>query len=147
MTLRNSLGAHARRVYERLDQVVDSDDGIIVLVDSAWKATSYLQGFALSGCQFEGLSLEIERAIRAVARGRRFHEGESSRPTARVSTRRKSSAGTPNGLDALLARTVASSRTRHQPSEESQISQSFADQRRRGVVPYVSFQIEQRVSF
>ena len=58
MTLRNSLGADARRVYERLDQLLDSDDGIIVLVDRHG-ATSYLQGFALSGCQLEALSLEI----------------------------------------------------------------------------------------
>ena len=33
MTLRSSLGIHARRVYDRLEEVLDSDDGMIVLVD------------------------------------------------------------------------------------------------------------------
>jgi hypothetical protein len=64
MTLRRSLGLHTRRVYDRLEKVLDSDDGMIVLVDRHG-ATSYLQGFELTGCQLEGLSLEIERAIRA----------------------------------------------------------------------------------
>ena len=66
MTLRSSLGVHTRRVYDRLEEVLDSDDGMIVLVDRHG-ATSYLQGFDLTGCQLEGLSLEIERAIRTVA--------------------------------------------------------------------------------
>ena len=68
MTLRRSLGVHARRVYDRLEEVLDSDDGLIVLVDRLG-ATSYLQGFALSGCQLERLSVEIERAIRVLAPG------------------------------------------------------------------------------
>ena len=65
MTLRNALGAHARHVYERVDEVLDSEDGIILLVDRR-HASSYLQGFTLSGCQIELLSVELERAVRAV---------------------------------------------------------------------------------
>ena len=53
-------------VYERVDEVLDSEDGIILLVDRR-HATSYAQGFALSGCQIELLSVEVERAVRALA--------------------------------------------------------------------------------
>ena len=52
MTLRDALGVDARHVYERVDEVLNSEDGIILLVDRR-HATSYLQGFALSGCQIE----------------------------------------------------------------------------------------------
>ena len=68
MTLRDALGVDARHVYERVDEVLDSEDGIILLVDRR-HATSYLQGFALSGCQIELLSVELERAVRALAPG------------------------------------------------------------------------------
>ena len=68
MTLRDALGVDARQVYERVDDVLNSEDGIILLVDRR-HATSYLQGFALSGCQIELLSVELERAVRALAPG------------------------------------------------------------------------------
>ena len=54
--------------YERVDEVLNSEDGIILLVDRR-HSTSYLQGFALSGCQIELLSVELERAVRALAPG------------------------------------------------------------------------------
>ena len=56
MTLRDALSVDARHVYERVDEVLNSEDGIILLVDRR-HATSYLQGFALSGCQIELLSV------------------------------------------------------------------------------------------
>jgi len=68
MTRRDALGVDARHVYERVDEVLNSEDRIILLVDRR-HATSYLQGFALSGCQIELLSLELERAVRALAPG------------------------------------------------------------------------------
>ena len=33
MTLRDALGVDARHVYERVDEVLNSEDGIILLVD------------------------------------------------------------------------------------------------------------------
>ena len=68
MTLRDALGVDARYVYERVDEILNSEDGIILFVDRR-HATSYLQGFALSGCQIELLSVEPERAVRALAPG------------------------------------------------------------------------------
>ena len=52
MTLRDALGIDVRHVYERVDDILDSEDGVILLVDRR-RAISYLQGFALSGCQIE----------------------------------------------------------------------------------------------
>ena len=68
MTRRDALGVDARHVYERVDEVPDSEDGIILLVDRR-HVTSYLQGCGLSGYQIELLSGELEIAVRALARG------------------------------------------------------------------------------
>jgi hypothetical protein len=68
MTLRDALGADAGQVYKRMDEVLDREDGIILLVDRR-HVTSYLQGCGLSGYQIELLSGELEIAVRALARG------------------------------------------------------------------------------
>ena len=64
MSLRTMLGADADRVHEQVDALLDSEDGVIVLVDKS-RAISYAQGFGISACQLELLTVEIERAVRA----------------------------------------------------------------------------------
>ena len=69
MTLRERLGAHgAAGVHERLEQLLDSDNAVIVLLDGE-RAHSYATGFALSPCQLELLALDIERTTRTVVGG------------------------------------------------------------------------------
>ena len=64
MTLREALGSDAAaRVHEQFDQILDNEDGIIVLIGPR-HAASYCHGFGLSGCQLEMLSFQIERALR-----------------------------------------------------------------------------------
>jgi hypothetical protein len=63
MSLRKTLGADADRVHEQLDGLLDSEDGMIILVDGS-RAISYAHGFGISPCQLELLMVEIERAVR-----------------------------------------------------------------------------------
>lgn len=67
VTLRQRLGPDAARVHELVDQLLDREDGIIVLVDGQ-RAINYARGFALSACQLELLADDIERAVRVVTR-------------------------------------------------------------------------------
>jgi hypothetical protein len=64
--LRDALGADARQVHARVDEVLDNEDAVIILIDRR-RRTSYLQGFGLSGEQLELLSLDIERALDVLA--------------------------------------------------------------------------------
>jgi hypothetical protein len=63
MTIRETLGDAAAAVQRRLDQVLDSEDAIIVLVDRRG-ATSFYKGFGASGCQLELLGCQLEAALR-----------------------------------------------------------------------------------
>ena len=65
MTLRESLGADVQRVYEQVDAMLDSEDGLLVFFDGD-RLVSYTQGFGVSPSQFELLSVELERAMRGV---------------------------------------------------------------------------------
>ena len=65
MTLRDSLGGDVQRIYEQVDALLDSEDGVLVLFDGS-RTLSYTQGFGVSPCQLELLSVEIERALRNV---------------------------------------------------------------------------------
>lgn len=65
MTLRESLGGDVQRIYEQVDALLDSEDGVLVLFDGG-RTLSYTQGFGVSPCQLELLSVEIERAVRNV---------------------------------------------------------------------------------
>jgi hypothetical protein len=69
MTLRESLGADVRRVYEQIETLLDREDGLLVLFDGA-RMVSYTQGFAVSPSQLELLSIDLERAVRNVGGGR-----------------------------------------------------------------------------
>ena len=65
MTLRELLGTDVERVYEQVDALLDREDGLLVLFDGS-RMVSYTQGFEVSPCQLELLSVELERAVRRV---------------------------------------------------------------------------------
>ena len=65
MTLRNALGGDVQDVFKQVDDLLDSDDALIVLFDGR-RMVSYTHGFGASPCQLELLSVEIERAVRNV---------------------------------------------------------------------------------
>jgi hypothetical protein len=59
------LGGEANRVHQQVDALLDSADGMIVLIDGS-RAISYAHGLRMSPCQLELLLVEIERAVRNV---------------------------------------------------------------------------------
>ncbi len=69
MTLRQTLSGDAYRVHELVDQLLDSEDSLIVLVDRR-RAISYAEGFGLSPCQLELVANEIERTVRSITTAR-----------------------------------------------------------------------------
>jgi hypothetical protein len=66
MSLRQSLGPDADHIHEVLDRLLDSDDGLIVLIDGR-RAISYAAGFGMSPCQLELLTERTERALRKLS--------------------------------------------------------------------------------
>lgn len=67
MTLRQRLGPDVQRIHELVDDLLDSEDAIIILADGH-RAIHYARGFGLSACHHELLAVEIDRAIRALTR-------------------------------------------------------------------------------
>lgn len=65
MTLREVLGSAQTDVRRRLEQVLDSEDAIILLIDRHG-TTTYAHGFAVSGCQLEMVGNAIESLLREV---------------------------------------------------------------------------------
>ena len=65
MTLRQRLGVDVQRIHEQVDDLLDSEDAIIILAD-AHRAIHYARGFGLSACQHELLAVEIDRTIRTL---------------------------------------------------------------------------------
>jgi hypothetical protein len=65
MTLRQSLGGDVQGVYEQIEALLDSDNGLLVLFDGG-RVVTYTQDFGVSPCQLELLSVELERAVRGV---------------------------------------------------------------------------------
>ena len=63
MTLRNVRGGDVQDVFKEVDDLLDSDDALIVLFDGR-RMVSYTHGFAASPSQLELLSVEIERSVR-----------------------------------------------------------------------------------
>ena len=68
MSLREAYGADVERIYELVDRLLDSPDGVLVLMD-AQRTVSYSQGFGLSPCQLELLALQFERTLALVRAG------------------------------------------------------------------------------
>ncbi len=62
MTLRQSLG-DVGPLRQRLEQVLDSEDAIVLLSDGRQTAT-YVRGFAASGCQLELIDRELATVLR-----------------------------------------------------------------------------------
>jgi hypothetical protein len=67
VTLRQRLGPDVQRIYDQVDDLLDSEDAIIILADEH-RAIHYARGFGLSACQHELLAAEIDRSIRALTR-------------------------------------------------------------------------------
>ena len=63
MTLREMLGATVHVVTTRVEQVLDSEDAIVILVDRAGVTTFY-HGFGASGCQLELAAVRVDAALR-----------------------------------------------------------------------------------
>ncbi len=76
MTLRQRLGADVDRIYQQVDDLLDSEDAIIILAD-AHRAIHYARGFGLSACQHELLAVEIDRSIRALTQAEAVEIGQS----------------------------------------------------------------------
>jgi hypothetical protein len=65
MPLREVLGDDVRVVHRHVDDLLNSEDALMVFVDGN-RAVSYVHGFAASPSQLELLAVEIERAVRRV---------------------------------------------------------------------------------
>ena len=68
MTLRGMLGSDVHRIQEQIDDLLDREDGLIVLFDGS-RMVNYSQGFGVSPCELELLTVDIERAVRNVIGG------------------------------------------------------------------------------
>jgi hypothetical protein len=68
MTLRGAFGGDVQRIQKHIDDLLAREDGFIVLFDGS-RMVSYSQGFGVSPCQLELLTVEIERALRNVIGG------------------------------------------------------------------------------
>jgi hypothetical protein len=79
MTLRESLGGDVQRIYEQVEALLDSEDGVVALFDGG-RLVSYGSGFGVSASQLEFLGVELERTLRrslgrqAANRNRRHRE-------------------------------------------------------------------------
>ena len=63
VTLRQALGGDARRIHELVDKLLDGEDSLILLIDGR-RAISFAEGFGLSPCQLELVTIDIERVVR-----------------------------------------------------------------------------------
>jgi len=98
MTLRKSGGGDAQRIHEQVDELLDGEDGVLVLFDGR-RVVTYAEGFGLSASQLELLSVEVERALRRVV-GRQ--------PAQRASRRRNRDARGPRAGDRVDGKGAAS---------------------------------------
>lgn len=69
MTLRDVLDGRDPDVHSRLDEVLDSEDAVIVLADGRG-ITTYMHGFAASGCQLEMVASDVDAVLRTLGRQR-----------------------------------------------------------------------------
>ena len=76
MTLRQRLGVDVQRIHEQVNDLLDSEDAIIILADPH-RAIHYARGFGLSACQHELLAVEIDRSIRALTQAEAVEIGQS----------------------------------------------------------------------
>jgi hypothetical protein len=102
MTLRGVFGDDVQHIQEQIDDLLDREDGLIVLFDGS-RMVSYAQGFGVSPCQLELLTVAVERAIRSVIGGPSLTTGRNRRNFADSHRSRTA------GRVLRLARTAASS--------------------------------------
>jgi hypothetical protein len=76
VTLRQRLGPDVQRIYDQVDDLLDSENAIIILAD-AHRAIHYARGFGVSACQLELLAVEVDRSIRALTRAEAVEIGPS----------------------------------------------------------------------
>jgi hypothetical protein len=69
MTLRALLDGLDPDVHARLDEVLDSEDAVIVLADGR-AITTFVHGFAASGCQLEMAASDVDAVVRALGGAR-----------------------------------------------------------------------------
>ena len=72
---RNTLGDDERRVHQQVDDLLNREEALIVLVDGD-RTVSYSQGFGVSACQLELLTLWMVEAHAQDAPGREKHADE-----------------------------------------------------------------------
>lgn len=65
MSLRTQLGGETNRVHELVDELLDREDGLLVLIDGR-RAITYAAGFGLSASQLELVAIEVERVVRGI---------------------------------------------------------------------------------
>ena len=92
MTLRGAFGGDVQRIQKQIDDLLAREDGLIVLFDGS-RMVSYSQGFGVSPCQLELLTVEIERAIRNVVGGQPLTNRRNRRNREKAKPRNNRSAG------------------------------------------------------
>lgn len=85
MALREELGGDVTRLHRQLDEVLDSEDSFIILVDGS-RAISYGRGFGMSPCHLELLAVDIERAMRTLAGASRLTSSDRNRKALEASS-------------------------------------------------------------
>ena len=76
MSPRITLGPRTQGGHQPVDQLLDAEDSIVI---GQKQVRTYVQGFGLSGCQLEMLSLRVERAVRALVSSELAEVGSDAR--------------------------------------------------------------------
>jgi hypothetical protein len=104
MTLRGMLGSDVQRFQKQINDLLDGEDGFIVLFNGS-RLVSYAQGFGVSPCQLELLTVEIERALRNVIGGQSLTNRRNRRNRRnREKSKRENNRGAGAGLFQHLGR-------------------------------------------
>jgi hypothetical protein len=104
VTLRQALGGDTERLHELLEELLDTEDVVVLLFDGD-RAVNYSNGFGLSPSQHELMALAIERIVRAAGatrptgrgKGNRREKGHDSGSDARIRERLGGAEGRPDG--------------------------------------------------
>ncbi len=78
MSPRITLGPRTQGGHQPVDQLLDAEDSIVIVIGQK-QVRTYVQGFGLSGCQLEMLSLRVERAVRALVSSELAEVGSDAR--------------------------------------------------------------------
>jgi hypothetical protein len=75
MTLRKELDGKVQDLFDHVNNLLDSDDALVVLFDGR-RMVSYTHGFAASPSQLELLGVEIERSVRSAVGGQPINNAD-----------------------------------------------------------------------